>query len=181
MKILTVALCLLTQDGKKWKPFQFAGNERFDYKITQIEGEERKESGWALDLRKKGDDQFDVTWSNKNVMKKDQGAEILMGGMNAFSAIILFNPGFSAFFEQIDLKEGEKLAILGFGTLKVGAKESVGGRSGFPVSLITQQDGKDQVAFIWTVDPELALPIRSVTFEAGKEKFRMDLLSYKKD
>ena len=27
----------------------------------------------------------------------------------------------------------------------------------------------------------LALPIRSITFDGGKEKYRMDLLSYKKD
>lgn len=189
MKTFTLALTLLAlsgveglalQDGKKWKAFQFAGNEKFDYKVVQIENEEKKETGFSLDLRKKGEDQFEVTWSNRNLMKKDQGAEILMGGVG-FIPILLFNPGFSAFFEQLELQEGEKMAILGFGTIKVGAKETVGGRTGFPCTLVTPQDGKDVVAFQWTIDPELALPIRSVTYENGKEKARVELLSYKKD
>ncbi len=182
MKTLLIALALLAaQDGKKWKPFQFAGNERFEYKVVQTDEEGKKETGFGLDLRKKGEDQLEVTWSHRNVMKKEQGAEILMGGMGMLPAIILFNPAFSAFFEQIELKEGEKMSILGFGVIKVGAKETVGGRSGFPCTLVTKQDDKELVTFQWTIDPELGLPLRSITYEEGKEKIRAELLSYKKD
>ena len=189
MKTFTIALALLAlsgaeglaQDGKKWKPFQFAGNERFDYKVTQIDNEEKKETGFGLDLRKKGEDQFDVTWSNRSAVKKDQGAEIVMGGGGFMTGLVLFNPGFSAFFEQVELKEGEKMSILGAGVIKVGKKETVGGRSGFPCTLFTKQEDKDVATFQWTIDPDLALPIRSVTYENGVEKFRAELVSYKKD
>ena len=191
MKIFTIVLALLAlspveglapQDGKKWKPFEFAGNERFEYKLVQSDEEGKKESGFGLDLRKKGEDQLEVTWSNRAVMKKDQGAEILMGGGSGLlPSIVLFNPGFSGFFEQVELKGGEKMSILGFGVIKVGAKESVGGRSGFPCTLYTKQDDKELAAFQWTIDPELGLPIRSVTYEEGKEKIRAELVSYKKD
>jgi hypothetical protein len=183
MKTFAIALALLVaQDGKKWKPFQFAGNERFDFKVTQIDNEEKKETGFSLDLRKKGEDQFDVTWSNRNVMKKDQGAEIVMGGGGGLlPALVLFNPGFLIFIEQVELKEGEKMSILGAGVVKVGKKETVGGRSGFPCTLTTKQDDKDVVAFQWTIDPELGLPIRTITYENGVEKIRAELVSYKKD
>lgn len=183
MKILTIALALLAaQDGKKWKPFQFAGNERFEYKLVQTEEEGKKESGFGLDLRKKGEDQFEVTWSNRNVMKKDQGMEIIMGGgAGMMPALVLFNPGFVGFFEQVELKAGEKMSILGAGVIKVGAKETIGGRSGFPCTLFTKQDDKEVAAFQWTIDPDLGLPIRSITYEEGKEKIRAELLSYKKD
>ena len=182
MKTFTIALALLAQDGKKWKPFQFAGNEKFEYKVIQIENDEKKETGFGLDLRKKGEDQLEVTWSNRNTLKKDQGAEIVMGGGGfGMLPLVLFNPGILGLLEQVELKEGEKMAILGFGVIKVGAKETVGGRSGFPCTLMSQQNGKDVVAFQWTIDPELGIPIRSITYEEGKEKIRAELLSYKKD
>ena len=183
MKIVTIALALLAvQDGKKWKPFQFAGNEKFDYKVVQTEPDGKKESGFGIDLRKKGDDQFEVTWSQRSVLGKDQGAELLMGGAGTgMLPLVLFNPGVLGLFEQVELKEGEKMSILGFGVIKVGAKETVGGRSGFPCTLISAQNGKDVVSFQWTIDPELGLPIRSITYEEGKEKIRAELLSYKKD
>jgi hypothetical protein len=171
------------QDAKKWKPYQFVGNERYEYKVTMTEGEEKKESGFALDVRKKGEEDWDVTWSSRNTMKKTQGAEVLMGGMGlgVSPAMLLMNPLFGAFLEQVELKEGEKMSLFGAGVVKVTKKETVGGRSGFVCELYTKQDDKDQLTWSCTVDPELALPIRSITYDAGKEKHRMDLLSYKKD
>ncbi|HEX7899039.1 MAG TPA: hypothetical protein VF950_14845 [Planctomycetota bacterium] len=183
MKTFTIALALLAaQDGKKWKPFEFAGNEKFEYKVVQTDNDEKKESGFLLDLRKKGDEQLEVTVSHRSILRKDQGAEIVMSGGGAgMLPLVLFNPGILGLFQQVELKEGEKMAILGFGVIKVGKKETIGGRSGFPCTLIAQQDGKDVASFQWTIDPELGLPIRSITYEEGKEKIRADLLSYKKD
>lgn len=171
------------QDEKKWKPYQFKGNEKFDYKVVMDEGEGKKEMGYVLDIRQKGAEDWDVTWSFKSTMKKTQGPEILMGGlgMGLSPAMFLMNPLFGAFLEQVELKEGEKMSLFGAGVVKVVKKETVGGRTGFLCELYTKQDNKDQLAWACTVDPELALPIRSVTFENGKEKYRMDLVSYKKD
>ncbi len=185
---LAVAVALLPlaasgQDAKKWKPYQFVGNERYEYKIVAREDDEKKESGYVLDVRKKGAEEWDVTWSIKSTVKKAQGPELLMGGMGIglSPAFLLMNPLFGAFLEQVELKEGEKMSLFGAGVVKVTKKEEVGGRTGFICELYTKQDEKDQLAWSCTVDPALALPIRSITYEEGKEKHRMDLVSYKKD
>ena len=189
--LLAFALVLLPgaavareQEGKKWKPYQFTGNERYEYKVIMVEGDEKKEMGYVLDIRKKGEEDWDVTSSYRNTVKKStQGAELLMGGvgMGLSPALFLMNPLFGAFLEQVELKEGEKMSLFGAGFIKVTKKETVGGRTGFACELHTKQDDKEQLTWACTVDPELALPIRSVTFEGGKEKYRMDLVAYKKD
>ncbi|HVE40778.1 MAG TPA: hypothetical protein VNM14_12870 [Planctomycetota bacterium] len=190
-RLLAFALVLLPgaavareQEGKKWKPYQFTGDERYEYKVVMMDGDDRKESIFILDVRKKGEADWDVTTSYRNTVKKSvQGAEILMGGMGMglSPALFLMNPLFGAFLEQVELKEGEKMSLFGAGVIKVTKKETVGGRNGFACELYTKQDDKDQLTWSCTVDPELALPIRSVTYESGKEKYRMDLISYKKD
>ena len=96
-------------------------------------------------------------------------------------AMLLINPLFGAFLEPVELKEGEKMSLFGAGVVKVTKKETVGGRSGFICELYTKQEDKDVLTWACTVDPDLALPIRSITFDGGKEKYRMDLVSYKKD
>lgn len=171
------------QDAKKWKPYQFTGNERYEYKATMTDGDEKKELGYILDIRKKGEEDWDVTWSTRSAMKKTAGPEVLMGGMGMglSPALFLMNPLFGAFLEQVELKEGEKMSLFGAGMVKVTKKETVGGRTGFICELYTKQDDKEQLTWSCTVDPELALPIRSITFEGGKEKQRMDLVAYKKD
>jgi hypothetical protein len=108
-----VAPGLSAQDEKKWKPYQFKGNERYEYKITMLEGDSKKEMGYVLDIRNKNAEDWDVTTSFKNSMKKSsQGAEILMGGvaMGLSPAMFLMNPLFGAFLEQVELKEGEKMS-----------------------------------------------------------------------
>jgi hypothetical protein len=178
-----VAVLAAAQDGNKWKPYQFKGNERFEYKVVNTDGDEKKETGFILDVRNKSAEDWEVTWSNKSVMKKSQGAELLLGGLAAgvSPAMLLMNPIFGTFLEQVDLKEGEKMSLLGVGMIKVTKKETVGGRTGFVCELYTKVDNKDGLAWVCTIDPDLALPIRSVTYEEGKEKHRMELVAYKKD
>jgi hypothetical protein len=186
--IVSLACALMSssvsaQDGKKWKPYQFVGNERYEYKIAILEAEEKKESGYILDLRKKGDDQLEVTSSTRNLMKKEQGAEIILGGgmMGLSPMLFLMNPLLGAFIEQVELKEGEKMSLFGAGVVKVTKKETVAGRTGFTCEMYTKVEDKDVLTWVVTIDPELALPIRSITYEGGKEKHRAELLSYKKD
>jgi hypothetical protein len=174
---------VLAQDAKKWKPYQFVGNERYEYKMVMIEGDDRKELGYILDLRKKGDDQFEVTSSTRNLAKKDAGMEILMGGgmMGLTPMMFLMNPLLGAFIEQIELKEGEKMSLFGAGLVKVTKKETVAGRTGFVCEMYSKQDNQDVLTWVVTIDPELALPLRSITYDGGKEKHRAELVSYKKD
>ena len=186
--ILACSLALLPlaasgQDGKKWKPYQFKGDERYEYTNVSREGDEKKVMGYIIDIRKKGAEEWDVTWSTKSAMKKTQGPELLMGGlgMGLSPAMLVMNPLFGAFLEQVELKEGEKMSLFGAGLVKVTKKEEVGGRTGLICELYTKQDDKEVLTWSCTVDPALALPIRSITYEEGKERHRMDLVSYKKD
>lgn len=180
--LLLLSLAASAQDAKKWKPFQFAGNERYEYKMVSLEGDERKEMGFILDIRKKGAEDWEVTWSVKSTMKKTQSAEVLVGGWAGLSpSLVLMNPIFGAFLEQVELKEGEKMSLLGAGVVKVTKKETVGDRTGFACELYTKQEDKDVLTWTCTIDPALGLPIRSIVYEEEKEKLRMDLISYKKD
>jgi len=172
------------QDGNKWKPYQFKGNERYEYKVVMTDGDSRKEMGYVFDIRNKGAEDWDVTTSFKNTLKKSTpGPEVLMSGlsMGMSPALLLMNPLFGMFLEQVELKEGGKGDLLGVGLIKVTKKETVGGRTGLICEFYTKAENKDVLAFTCTIDPELALPIKSITLEEGKEKVRMELVSYKKD
>jgi hypothetical protein len=173
------------QEGNKWKPYQFTGNERYEYKFTMYDGEEKKEGGFILDIRKKTEEDWEVTVSNRSAMKKTQGAEVLMGniGLGMSPVMFLMNPLYGAFIEQVEMKEGEKMSLFGAAVIKVGKKETIGGRSGFACELLAknQETQKEEVSWAFTIDPALALPIKSITMENGKPKFHFELVSYKKD
>src|SRR5262245_52379261 len=116
------------QDDNKWTPYQFKGNERFEYKFsTRQDDGSKREVTYILDIRKKGEEDFDVTWSIKVPVKKQDMGEKLMVGMwaEAAPAWILMNPMFQAFLGQVELKEGEKLSLFGAGVIKVSGKETV--------------------------------------------------------
>jgi hypothetical protein len=184
LAFLAVPRPAAAQDGTKWKPYQFKGNERYEYKMVMLEGEERKESVYILEVKKKGAEEWEIGTTVRNGVKTAQiGAEHILGGsFGAMSPVLfLMNPLYGAFIEQVELKEGEKMSLFGAGVIKVGAKETVGGRSGFNCKLFTKQDDKDQLTWEWTVDPDLALPIKSITYEQGKEKSRIELVSFKRD
>lgn len=183
LAFLVVPLPASAQDGPKWKPYQFKGNDRYEYKMVMLEGDEKRESGYVLEVKKKGPEDWEISTTVRNGAKVAQvGADQILGSFGAMSPVIfLMNPLYGAFIEQVDLKEGEKMSLFGAGVIKVGAKETVGGRSGFNCKLYTKMDDKDVLTWEWTVDLELALPIRSITYENGKEKTRVELVSYKKD
>jgi hypothetical protein len=172
------------ETGTKWKPYQFKGSERYEYRMTTFEGDDKKESVYILEIRKKGAEEWEVGTTVRNGVKAAQiGAEQILGGsFGAMSpALYLMNPLYGAFIEQVEMKEGEKMSLFGAGVIKVGGKETVGGRTGLACKLFTKMDDKDVLTWEWTVDTDLALPIRSVTYEAGKEKARVELVSFKRD
>jgi len=185
LALLAVSRPAAAQEGAaKWRPYQFKGSERYEYKM--VHARRRREEGvvYILEVKKKGADEWEIGTTVRNGVKTAQvGAEHILGGsFGAMSpALYLMNPLYGAFIEQVEMKEGEKMSLFGAGVIKVGAKETVGGRSGFNCKLFTKQDDKDQLTWEWTVDTDLALPIKSITYEAGKEKTRIDLLSFKRD
>jgi hypothetical protein len=169
--------------GTKWKPFQFRGNERFDYKLVVDDGGTPKETGFALDIRKKSEEDFDVTWSIKSALKKDELNEqtLLVGWANAAPAWAIMNPMYAMFVNDLELKEGEKMSLFGAGTVKVTGKETIAGRTGFICQYFQKTEDSEDLVWQWTVDPELALPLKSIVHDGGRETSRAELTGYEKD
>jgi hypothetical protein len=181
--LLAVPRPATAQDGAKWKPCQFKGHERYEYKVMMIDGGEKKESGYVLEVTKKGPDDWDIATTVKTAVKAPQlGAEQLFGGSGKKSpGIFLMNPFHAPFLEQVEMKDGAMVNLSGAGVIKVGAKETVGGRSGFTCKFYTRMEDKDVLGWEWTIDPDLALPIKSVAHAGGQGQIRIELVSYKKD
>jgi hypothetical protein len=183
LAVLVVPRPAAAQDGARWKPYRFQGHERYEYKVLMIDGEEKKESGYVLEVTKKGADDWDLATTVTHAVKAPQlGAEQLFGGSGKKSpGIFLLNPNLAPFLEQVEMKEGAKVNLSGAGVIKVGAKETVGGRSGFSCKFYTKMEDKDVLTWEWTVDPDLALPIKSVAYAGGQGQIRIELVAYKKD
>jgi len=172
--------------GAKWEPYKFKGNERYEYRfVTAPEGDNpKREVSYAIDIRSKSEEEFEVGWTLKAPVRKAEVGEKVLFGMwtEAAPALILMNPMYGAFISQVDLKEGEKMSLFGAGVVKVGAAETVGGRSGLTCRFFIPNEKKEDVlSFECTIDRDLALPIKSINYEEGKEKSRAELVSYKKD
>lgn len=176
----------------KWQPYQFKGNERFEYKFTWGEDKEKREATWILDIKrsdkkaKEGGEVFEVTYIAKGILKKEKlGAEAaseLWGVCGISLNVLILNPAsgfFFGLFRISDLKVGERWGVFGAGILEVTGKEKVAGREGFVCQLFHQtEDGKQVIVAEWTVDPKLAMPLRSKVFEEKKVRSQIELIKY---
>ena len=172
----------------KWQPYQFSGNERFEYKVVLAEDEEKKEATYILDIKKsskktkEGEDIFHVTYITKGTLTKEQlgeGAAFGLWGVYGISlAGLVLNPMYGMFFGQMDLEVGNKMSFYGAGVIKVIGKEKVAGKEGFVCQLFQTEDGKEELVAEWTIDPKLAMPLRSKVFERTKVQGQMELIRY---
>jgi hypothetical protein len=172
-----------TRPQTKWKPFQFRGDERYDYTLVMDDGSGPKETGFGLDIRKKADAGFDVTWSIRSTLAQEELNEqtLLVGWASAAPAWTIMNPMYAMFVNDLELKEGEKMSVFGAGTVKVTGKETIGGRTGFTCQFLQKDGDKEKLVWEWTVDPELALPIKSISHDGERETSRAVLTAYAKD
>ena len=169
----------------KWQPYQFKGNEYFEYKILLEEDEQ--EATYILDIKKSsekstsGEEVFEVSYTTKGTLTKDElGAETAFGlwGVYGISLnMLVINPAYAFFFSQMDLKVGEKMNFFGAGIIKVIGKEKIAGREGFVCQLF-QADEEDKMLAEWVIDPELALPLRSKIFEDNELQGQIELVKY---
>ncbi|HBY57151.1 MAG TPA: hypothetical protein DEG96_04745 [Candidatus Atribacteria bacterium] len=189
-KFIIVLLIILFLSGigqvvwaGKWEPFQFRGNERFEYKILLEEDEEESEVIYILDIKKseKDEDVFEVTYTTKGTLAKDElGPETAFGlwGVYGISLnMLVINPAYAFFFSQMDLKEGEKMSFFGAGIVKIIGKEKIAGREGFICQLFSAEE-EDKMVAEWVIDPELALPLRSKIFEDDELQSQIELIKY---
>ena len=173
--------------AEKWEPYQFKGNEYFEYKILLEENEQEEEAIYILDIKESsekstsGEEVFEVSYTTKGTLTKDElGAETAFGlwGVYGISLnMLVINPAYAFFFSQMDLKVGEKMNFFGVGIIKVIGKEKIAGREGFVCQLF-QADEEDKMIAEWIIDPDLALPLRSKIFEDNELQGQIELVKY---
>lgn len=169
--------------AQKWQPYQFKGDERFEYKVIW-EDDGKKEATYILDIKRteekteEGEEIFEVSYTTIGKLPKDelgeQAAFGLWGAYGISLPMIFLNPMYGVFFSQLDLKVGEKMSFFGAGIVKVIEKEKVAGREG----LVCQLFSEDKLTAEWTIDPTLALPLRSKLFEDEKVESQIELIKY---
>lgn len=174
----------------KWQPYQFGENETYEYKVTSHDGDEKTEGFFGISIKPTGEkdendeDLVEVTYTTRGKLPKSQlGEQTAFGfwGAQGISlGFVAMNPAYSMFIQQMDLAVGEKMSLFGAGMVKCVKKETVGGREGFVCQLFTNtgEDGKEILAAEWTIDPELAMPIRSRTYDNGTLTAEMELVKY---
>ncbi len=167
--------------AKKWQPHQFKGNERFEYEVIGCEDEEEKQVLYILDIKELEEDIFEITFTyiTKGTLKREElgmGAAYGLWGFYGGSLNALF-PG-SFYFQEIDLEVGEKMSYGGVGLIKVTGKEKIAGREGFVCQFFQTMDDEEELVAEWTIDPELALPLRSKVFSEGKVESQTELIKY---
>jgi len=77
--------------AEKWEPYQFKGNEYFEFKILLEEDEETKESIYILDIKESseksasGEEVYEVSYTTKGTLTKDElGPETAFGLMGSY-------------------------------------------------------------------------------------------------
>lgn len=169
--------------AEKWEPFQFRGDERFEFKILLDEDEEESEVIYILDIKKseKDEDLFEVTYTTKGTLTKDElGPDSAFGLWGVYGIplnMLVINPTYGFFFSQMDLKVGEKMSFFGAGIVKIIGKEKIAGREGFVCQLFSAEE-EDKMIIEWVIDPELALPLRSKIFEDDELQGQIELIKY---
>ena len=171
--------------AEKWEPYQFKGNEYFEYKILLEEDEQ--EATYILDIKESskkstsGEEVFEVSYTTKGTLTKDElGPETAFGLWGSYGIslnMLVINPAYAFFFSQMDLKVGEKMNFFGAGIIKVIGKEKIAGREGFVCQLF-QADEEDKMIAEWIIDPDLALPLRSKIFEDNELQGQIELVKY---
>jgi len=173
--------------AEKWEPYQFKGNEYFEFKILLQEDEETEESIYILDIKESseksasGEEVYEVGYITKGTLTKDElGPETAFGLMGSYGIslnMLVINPAYGFFFSQMDLKVGEKMNFFGAGIIKVIGKEKIAGREGFVCQLF-QADEEEKMMAEWVIDPDLALPLRSKIFDDNELQGQIELVKY---
>ena len=177
--------------AEKWEPYQFKGNEYFEYKIILEEDEQEQEATYILDIKESseksasGKQVFEVSYIIKGTFTKDElGPEKAFGLWGVFGIslnMLVVNPYYVFFFSQMDLKVGEKINFSGAGIIKVTGKEKIAGREGF-ICRLFQADEEDEMIAEWVIDPDLALPLKSKMFKFKDDELegqgQIELIKY---
>lgn len=188
--ILALAALLAAQPlAAVWTPMQFQRAERYDFVVSGTDLEDMGALSFSLDIRDEGVDEetgeslFAVTYSTTGVLTGSELAEGtafgLLGAGGVSLTLLIVSPMTTMFFATAEFEVGHTTDLYGAGRIEVVATEEIAGREGFVCRLYVNDGGEDRLASEVVIDPDLALPLRSVTYDgAGAETARFDLVGY---
>lgn len=159
----------------KWQPYQFKGYERFEYKVIWDEDEEKTEGTYILDTKKSGQNIFGGTYIAKGTLTKEEG---ILSSHGISLVDYLLSHGSILLSFQVDLQVGKQVRPFGGIIIKVIGKEKIAGREGFVCQFFLAEDGKEELVGEWTIDPRLAMPLRTKVFEKMEGQGQMELIKY---
>lgn len=180
---------VFVQEG--WKPWQFGENERYELVMTDWSSGEAKVVGMVLDLSPAkqaagdGERQVEVSYTTKvAVPVSELGPQTAFGGAAGFGmgpAMLMLNPMASGFMDQMTLAVGEKMSLFGAGRIEITGKEELAGIEGFVCKFFGPKQQDEPLQFEWVVHPDLAMPLRSVTYDdQGNKTWEIVLTKYQK-
>lgn len=185
--VLLVSSTCFTSLAEMWQPYEFKGDERFEYKVIWKEGGEQEKATYILDIKESGQQTedgekvFEVSYTTKGRVPQSQlGAETAYGFWGTYGIslhTVMLNPAYGLFFSQLELKVEEKMNFYEAGMVKVVKKEKVAGRDGF-VCRLFETSSEEKLLVEWTIDPRLALPLRSRVFNGNELESQVILTSY---
>ena len=149
--------------AEPWTPYNFQRAERYGFTLSMAEMDEVDELLFALDIRESAPDPetgepfFDISFTTSaRVPAGDlQGGSMFLFGVGASYSMMAINP--------------MALMFLGMADLEVGSTADLfGAREGYVVRMIMVEEGEEMLISEMVIDPELALPLRSVTYANGE-------------
>lgn len=166
-----------------WEPWKFSKNETYEIRLTNLESDDEPLT-IVLDISPGASpDTVVVSHTTRVTMPaSDLGPNTAFGGlaMGMAPSLVILNPLVATFMNQVELEVGTKTALMGMGKIEVTGKETIAGREGFVCKMFGPKQQDSPLQFEWVVDPELALPLRSVTYDQGKKTMEAELVRYEK-
>lgn len=190
----TGATALVLQDDAGWKPWQFQVGETYEFRMTDHSRPDQAPIQLVLDLApsevqgKDGAKQVAVSYTTTVLVKESElGPQTAFGGgagaLAMGPAMLMLNPMITGFADQLTLEVGEKMALFGAGRIEITEKVKVAGIEGFLCKMYgpKQQEQAGALQFEWVVNPEIAAPLKSVTYDRkGQKTMEFELVSYSK-
>lgn len=183
-KVLVVSLLMLLIVGvgataRTWEPFAFEGNESYRYQIQWGNGE-GETAFYELRLRETEEGDYSVKYSTEaRISPADLSSQLVYGFWGGYGPslhFIFLNPMYEMLFQQLELRVGERMSYFGQGLMEVTGTENIAGRQGYVCKFY---EGDELVAE-WVIDPDLAMPLRSITYSGGEIEGQVDLVSYER-
>lgn len=171
-----------------WQPYAFNGDEYYEYQASWNNSGQIFETVFVLDFKSRGHSKHnegeltEFSFTTKTLITldsmQDQNITNLWNSSGMSMPMLLINPGYSFFFNQLELVVGEEMNLNGAGIIVISAEEMIAGRKGF-VCRLYQNDKKTLVSE-WVIDPKLGIPLRSRVYQFNKLHSEIVLLKYLK-